>query len=349
LTLRGFFLPFVIDVHHLKKSFHQHLVLNDVSFSIQKSEIVGIVGRSGAGKSTLFRCLSALETPDSGTITIEGTQLTPRSARQLLQKIGIVFQSFNLLSRRTVLENILLPLEIQGRPQKTANEKARQIASYVGLETKLDSYPSQLSGGQKQRVAIARALIGEGTLLLCDEFTSALDPITTLDILELLKKLNQQLKVTILLVTHDMNVVREICDRVIILDHGKIIETGSLNEIILRPHSTIAKTLLKSLINRELPHHLEKRLHAKPFPGCDVILRLLFSGQAAHKPLVADLNEKFSVSANIIAGNVDHIREHPLGALIIALTHDTKKLKAIKQYLQDNDVTVDELGYGKWT
>lgn len=317
-----------------------------MSFSIRQSEIVGIVGRSGAGKSTLFRCLAALEKPDSGTIAIEGTPLTPGSAQHLLQKIGIVFQSFNLLSRRTVLDNILLPLEIQKRPHL---DKAKQIASLVGLESKLDAYPSQLSGGQKQRVAIARALIGEGTLLLCDEFTSALDPITTLDILELLKEVNQKLKVTILLVTHDMNVVREICDRVIILDHGKIVETGTINEIILRPQSTIAKTLLKSLINRELPHHLQKRLHTKPFPGCDVILRLLFSGQAAHKPLVADLNANFGVSASIIAGNVDHIRDHPLGALIITLKHDTKKLKAIKQYIMANDVTVDELGYGKWT
>lgn len=348
IDIKGFFLSYLVEIRHLKKSFHDHLVLDDVSFSIHKTEIVGLVGRSGAGKSTMFRCLTTLDRPDSGTITIDGTPLTAQTARPLLQKIGVVFQSFNLLSRRTVLDNIMLPLEIQGRAPKEAIEKARQMAVHVGLEEKLNAYPSQLSGGQKQRVAIARALIGECTLLLCDEFTSALDPITTLEILELLKQLNQTLKVTILLVTHDMNVVREICDRVIILDHGKIIETGSVHDIILRPHSTIAKTLLKSLINSELPHHLQQRLHPKPFPECDVILRLLFSGEAAHKPLVADLNEKFRISANIIAGNVDHIREHPLGALIIALRYDADTLKSIKHYLATNDVTIDELGYGKW-
>jgi D-methionine transport system ATP-binding protein len=341
-------LPFAIQVEHLKKSYYQHPVIQDVSFSVSKKEIVGIVGKSGAGKTTLFRCLTTLETPDRGSIIIEGQELTANSAQQILPKIGTVFQSFNLLSRRTVLENILLPLEIHGTIEKESIDKAKKMVALVGLEQKLQDYPSQLSGGQKQRVAIARALVGDVSLLLCDEFTSALDPITTLEILELLKKLNEQLKITILLITHDMSVVREICDRVIILDHGKIVETGSINEIILKPQSEIAKTLLKSLINRELPHHLQKKLHAKPFDGCDVILRLLFSGDAAHKPLVADLNENFNVSANIIAGNVDHIREHPLGALIIALAYDDEKVKAIKKYLASNDVTVDELGYGKW-
>lgn len=340
---------YAIEVIDLKKSFHQHTILKDISFNIKQGEIVGIVGKSGAGKTTLFRCLNALEKPDQGQILIEGKELTTKSARHLLQRMGTVFQNFNLLNRRTVLENILLPLEIQRQPCQISRAKAQNIATLVGLGQKMDAYPSQLSGGQKQRVAIARALVSEGSLLLCDEFTSALDPITTVEILGLLRKLNQKLGITILLITHDMSVVREICDRVIILDHGKIVETGTLEEIILQPQSAIAKLLLKSLINRELPNHLQNSLHTKPFEGCDVILRLLFSGASAHQPLVASLIEHFNVRVNIIAGNLGHIREHAVGALIIALAFEEEKIKHVKEYLKENGVAVDELGYGKWT
>jgi D-methionine transport system ATP-binding protein len=222
-------------------------VLKGISLSVRKGQIFGIIGRSGAGKSTLVRCLNGLETPRAGKIFIGDQSLTRAKGlehRQILHKIGTVFQHFNLLTRRTVLENIALPLEFMGVAPDERAKKAKTIAELVGLSDKEQAFPNQLSGGQCQRVAIARALVSDVSLLLCDEFTSALDPETSLEILALLQDLNQRLGVTIVLVTHDMSVVREICDQVCVLDQGRVAEIGPVESILLKPQHEVTHALV---------------------------------------------------------------------------------------------------------
>ncbi|WP_269747291.1 methionine ABC transporter ATP-binding protein [Candidatus Nucleicultrix amoebiphila] len=317
-----------------------------MNFLVPQGKIIGIIGRSGAGKSTLLRCLNGLETPDQGEIFINGQLLTTPPQFQLLQEIGTIFQNFNLLRRRTVIENIAFPLELQNISKADRYKRAVHIARRVGLAHKLNAYPCQLSGGQKQRVAIARALVSNVKLLLCDEFTSALDPETCLEILELLKELNQKLGIAILLITHDMGVIREICDEVIVLSRGQIIESGSLEDILLTPKTSQTKSLLRNLLNRDLPHHLQKKLQSSPIPNGTAFLRLVFSGEAAQKPIVATLIEQYDVPVNIIAGNLDHIRALAFGVLVIAMPYHEQKLKNVQNYLKSNNVSVEVLGYG---
>jgi D-methionine transport system ATP-binding protein len=241
----------IVEVKNLSKQFKCNgqtvETLHDLNLSIRRSAIVGFIGKSGAGKTTFLRCLNLLERPTSGEVWISGRELTSLSKSELnrfRQKIGVIFQSFQLLNNITVFKNIALPLEIAGESTKKIAIRVREIAALVGIEGKLNAYPSQLSGGQKQRVAIARALVAKPTLLLCDEFTSALDPETTLDILNLIRRIHAQLKLTIVMVTHDMSVVSEICDSVFVMDSGKIIEQGSVKHVFLKPERTVTRSLL---------------------------------------------------------------------------------------------------------
>lgn len=350
----------LIKISHLWKYFSavDRPVLKDVSFSISGGTICGIIGRSGAGKSTLMRCLNGLDQPSKGHIEVLGTALTPPISaphkdlkKAVLSKIGTVFQTFNLLSRRTVLENIALPLAWLGVDENTRTQKAISLANLVGLGDFHHRYPRELSGGQCQRVAIARALATDPALLLCDEFTSALDPETSLEILRLLRHLNQQLGLTVLLITHDMTVIRECCDHVIVMDQGEIVEQNSIENILLSPTHAITKSFISGLFTKDLPKSMLDCLREIPLKEEEkntnghVVLRLVFAGKSAGKPVIASLIQEFGVLANIIAGSLDHFREMAFGSLIITIPYHVENFASICQYLTNHHVAPDILGY----
>ncbi|MBX9697680.1 MAG: methionine ABC transporter ATP-binding protein [Alphaproteobacteria bacterium] len=315
-----------------------------------RGHIGGLVGRSGSGKTTLFRCLSGLLSPDSGSITLNDTPLLTlhgAERRRVLQRIGIVFQHFNLLNRRTVFENVALPLELINLTPQIIEDKVTHLLSLVGLERHANQHPSCLSGGQMQRVAIARALVRDVDLLLCDEFTSALDPETSLEILELLKKLNATLGVTIFLITHDMDVVREICDDVFVMDQGRIIESGSISKLYLSPEHEITKKLFSSQVEKSLPHHILSHLKESPPKGrkADIYLKLMFSDESAQLPLISILSREFTMDINIISGNLDHIREKAFGTLIVSFTYEHKIIETVLDFFKLNKVYAQTIGF----
>lgn len=340
--------PFVIVQNLTKKYTHSSVpVIKKASFSVACGEICSIIGRSGAGKSTLLRCLNALEPFDSGTVQIGSVRLEEVSEgerRAVLKQIGTVFQTFNLLSRRTVLENILLPAEWAGVSEKQAMEKAISLAEKVGLKDKLAMYPGQLSGGQRQRVAIARALITDAKLLLCDEFTSALDPETSLEILSLLRQLNQDLGVTIILVTHDMSVVREVSDRVIVMEEGQIVEHGDVEEVLLQPRHEVTHSLVRGLFIKQLPNDILGRLEPTAQQG-QVLIQLVFSGSSSRTSVIADLIREYDLSIGILAGSLDHLKEASLGVLTISMPYEEEKVMQALEHFRINRVAAEVLGY----
>lgn len=334
-----------------RQSYHSETVLSDVSFEVTKGSIVGIIGKSGAGKSTLLRCLNGLEKPESGKIyfkDIDITSLKAHDLRLLRQEIGVVFQSFNLLSSRTVFQNVALPLELLGIKESGQKDKIEQILKLVGLFHKRDAYPSQLSGGQRQRVAIARALIVDATLLLCDEFTSALDPHTTIEILELLQELNKSLGITIVFVTHDINVVKEIAQKVCVLDHGKIVEKGPVEKIFINPSHPVTKELLSELLKDNLPEFIQHKLHPEGQENDELVLKLVFNNQTSTRPIIAELIQFWKVPLNIMSGNLDHIGQETFGHLVVSLKHNSISSDKIITFLKENHVEVQQLGYIKW-
>lgn len=328
-------------------------VLKGISLSVSQGQIFGIIGRSGAGKSTLLRCLNGLERPTSGEISIQQNSLvraTKTDRRKTLHKIGTVFQSFNLLSRRTVLQNIALPLEFMGIPADEITVKAQKMVALVGLSDKRNAYPRQLSGGQRQRVAIARALVSDVTLLLCDEFTSALDPETSLEILSLLRDLNQRLGITIVLVTHDISVIREICDQVCVLDQGHVVEMGSVESILLRPQHAVTQSLVSHLFIKDLPRAIHDSIHDTPLEDDYVVLRLMFSDTTAFQPAIASIIQKFKVPMNIIVGSLGHVREATFGSMVVTMpTQGTSKenslLSDVLAYFNTHHIAAEILGY----
>lgn len=328
-----------------------HSALEDVSASFERGKIHSIIGRSGAGKSTLLRCLNHLETPDRGDILINGHDFLKGDrvqTRTLLRSMGTIFQKFNLLSRRTVLENILLPLEwMWDFSKKESQDKARSLIRQVGLEGLENRYPGQLSGGQCQRVAIARALATDATLLLCDEFTSALDPETSLEILSLLRQINQSLRVTIILITHDMSVVREVSDFVYVMEQGRIVESGELEQVLLRPHHETTQSLLRGLFIKELPNHIQNQLQGEASTEgmSQALIRLIFSGKAAQRPIITDLIREKNVSVNILAGSLDHLRETVFGALLISIPNQGNQVATALNHFETYGVAAEVMGY----
>ncbi len=310
----------VIRLTDLRRRFGETAALDGVSLSVQRGEILGIIGRSGAGKSTLIRCLNGLERPDSGKIEIDGreiTGLTEASLQPLRRKIGMIFQHFNLLSAKTVEENVALPLKIEGWPKAKRLARAADLLELVGLSGKAKAYPSELSGGQKQRVGIARALAASPALLLSDEATSALDPETTRSILALLKDINSKLGLTILLITHEMEVVRNIADRVTVLDAGRIVEEGPVWQVFSRPQTETTKSLLSG-IRPQLPLNIAERL--SPSGEGDAIVAIDISGPAAAGPFLRSLSAAFPNDSRLVHGGVDHIREQPVGRFFVAVS-----------------------------
>ena len=311
--------------------------VDNVSLDIEKGEIFGIIGFSGAGKSTLVRCMNLLEVPTSGSVFFDGHDLIKASGKELRgyrRKIGMIFQQFNLLEQRTVLANVCYPLELEGVKKKEAKEKARELLKLVDLEEKEKAYPSQLSGGQKQRVAIARALATNPEVLLCDEATSALDPLTTKGVLTLIKKINKELGVTIVVITHEMKVVEQICDRVAIMNKGVVEEIGLVREIFLNPQSETSKKLVFSGDNKT---------DIKTDKKC---IRIVFDGYSSTEPVLASLILETQVKLNILGANTEDIGGAAYGQLLIERP-DEKSVQIIKNYLNSKGIKYEEIDLGQ--
>lgn len=337
----------ILDIQHVTHAFGHHTALHDISFSIKQGEVVGLIGRSGAGKSTLLRCLCALERPQQGHILLDGVDLTTQTERQLVRarrKIGLVFQHFNLLTSRTVAGNIALPLQIAGRPRKDHAKRIAELLALVGLEGFEDKYPSQLSGGQKQRVGIARALAAEPTLLLCDEATSALDPESTNSILALLADINRTLGLTIILITHEMEVVRRFAQRILVLDHGRLVEDGSLLDILRdgQENQTLHKLLAD--IRPSLPAFIAENLSPSPLAEPHkTIIRLVLSGDSATIPLFSMLYAHYAVKATLLQGGVTTISQRLSGDIILSL--EGEHIEQALAFLKTATQSMEVLGY----
>lgn len=315
--------------------------LDNINMHIQKGEIFGIIGYSGAGKSSLVRCLNMLEKPTAGTITIDGKEITALNDKELRtarRKIAMVFQHFNLLSSRTVFGNVAFPLEIAGVPKKEIKQKVEKLLALVGLADKYDAYPAQLSGGQKQRVGIARALANDPKVLLCDEATSALDPETTKSILKLLKDINRQLDLTILIITHEMKVITEICDTVAVLESGKVIEMGNVVDVFTKPQHSTTRAFVQTVINTEIPEPVKQRIGQE---GGGRVIRVSFIGDHTGKPVISSIVKKFDVDANILYGNIDHLQDTPFGGLIIELTGKQESILKAEEYLAQQGLQIE--------
>lgn len=335
----------MIRLEHVVKTFpgkgdSVHAV-KDVSLEIPAGDIYGIVGFSGAGKSTLVRCMNMLEKPDSGTVTVDGMQLNSLKGKQLnaeRKKIGMIFQQFNLYATRTVIDNIAFPLYYTGISRAKARQKARDLLDYVGMKDKAGAYPSQLSGGQKQRVAIARALATDPKVLLCDEATSALDPITTSSILRLLKKLNRETGITIVVITHQMQVVKELCHHVAVMENGEVVETGKVFDIFAWPEKDVTRRFVDSA-GGLLP---EKQ---KITPGKEeIILALKFFGTSANDAVVSQISRRFNVDLNILSGNIETIDDQPLGQLTVRFSGNREDLEAVLDYLKEIRIEAEVIG-----
>ncbi|GGF16393.1 methionine import ATP-binding protein MetN [Aliidongia dinghuensis] len=324
--------------------------LDDVSLDIAEGEIFGVIGRSGAGKSTLLRAINLLERPDRGRVIVGGTDLTALSAEALRHErrgIGMIFQHFNLLARRSVFDNVALPLELAGLPKSEIRARVTPLLELVGLADKAGQVPAKLSGGQKQRVGIARALAAEPKILLSDEATSALDPQTTRSILTLLKDINQRLGLTIVLITHEMSVVREICDRVAVMEQGRIVELGSTFDVLTRPAHPLAREIARGLEPElKLDQLFGERFSTLPvtqsMPGGSTILRITFTGPNAEAPVIADLVRRFNVDLNILSGTIDYIQGRPYGVMKVEVTG---AVEAVLAYLKSLELGVEVLGH----
>ena len=323
--------------------------LDNVSLHVPKGQICGVIGASGAGKSTLIRCVNLLERPTHGAVIIDDVDLTQLSDTELVKtrrQIGMIFQHFNLLTSRTVFENVALPLELENKSKAEIQEKTAALLALVGLSDKHNVYPANLSGGQKQRVAIARALASDPKVLLCDEATSALDPATTQSILKLLKEINRTLGITILLITHEMEVVKRICDQVAVIDKGRLIEQGTVSEIFSNPKTELAQEFISSTFHITLPEEYLENLsdtpkHAKSYP----IIKFEFTGRSVDAPLLSQASKKFGVELSILTSQIDYAGGVKFGFTIAEVEGDEDAITQTKVYLMENNVRVEVLGY----
>lgn len=330
-----------IEIRNLSKQFeikgNQVVALSNINLTIEKGDIFGIIGMSGAGKSTLVRSINFLEKPTEGQVFIDGTDLASLSERELRKKrseIGMIFQNFNLLEQKNVIDNICFPLEITGVKKKEAKRKARELLKLVNLEEKEKAYPSQLSGGQKQRVAIARALATNPNILLCDEATSALDPQTTGTILNLLKDINKSMGITIVIITHQMSVVTEVCTRVAIIDSGRLVEEGNVEQIFEAPESDAAKELISG-----------KEIRFTPLERLDGErkIRIVFSHNSAYEPIISNVILKFNAPVNILRADTRNVNGKAVGEMILGLPEGELLQEKIITYLRDKGLVVTEV------
>jgi D-methionine transport system ATP-binding protein len=338
----------VCKVYPARSKSAEVIALDDIDLEVPEGAIVGVIGKSGAGKSTLIRLINGLERPSSGRVLVNGTAvsaLDERSLRQARRSIGMIFQHFNLLSSRTVFENIALPLEIAGFTKNEIAGVVEPLLTMVGLTDKRDRYPAELSGGQKQRVGIARALATKPKVLLSDEATSALDPETTDQILSLLKTINAELKLTIMFITHEMSVVKKLADRVAVLQGGRIVEQGTTYEIFANPRHETTRKFVGSITGGNTPDWLLAKLRAERRAGDNAVLRAAFVGGKADQPVLSRLARKLSVDINILHGQVETIAGHPFGSLFISVSSEPEVLRQIMETLRVSGNIVEHLGY----
>lgn len=320
--------------------------LDGISLSIEAGRILGVIGPSGAGKSTLIRCVNLLERPDSGRVVVAGQELTGlgRDALRVARRqIGMIFQHFNLLSGRTVAGNVALALEIAGIPARERAARVTELLGFVGLSDKAAAYPAQLSGGQKQRVGIARALATRPLLLLCDEATSALDPETTADILQLLRTLRDRLNLTVLLITHEMAVVKAVCDEVAVLEQGRIIEQGRVFEVFTRPQTALARRFVGEVIGDAVPEGAIARLPPAEVGEVRRMLRVLFAGPPSTRAVISEASRRFGVDLNIISGRVDEIAGEPFGLMALACYGRPDGVEATTEWMRGLGLVVEDL------
>lgn len=336
-----------IVIENLKKTFQIKdrtvQALKDVNLSIEKGDIYGIIGMSGAGKSTLVRCMNYLEKPTEGKVLIEGKDLGALKKQELQKEresIAMIFQHFNLLMQKSVLENICFPLYIQKKSKKEARKRAAELLELVGLSDKVKAYPAQLSGGQKQRVAIARALACKPKILLCDEATSALDPQTTSSILELLKSINEKFGITIVIITHQMSVVREICSHVAIMKEGCVVETGAVSDVFAHPKSEVAKELLRK---DTLSDKDDDLIHTAQTIEQGEKIRIVFSENSAFEPVIANLILTFKEPVNILKASTKNIGGIAKGEMILEFQKESTQIDAMKAYIKERGIEIEEV------
>lgn len=338
----------MIVLHELTKTYHSKKqvvgALNKVSLEIHKGDIFGIIGYSGAGKSTLIRCINLLEKPDSGRVTINDIELTalaPKDLRKQREKIGMIFQHFNLMKRRTVYDNVAYPLKGKGYSKAEVKDKVLKLLELVGIQDKVHSYPSHLSGGQKQRVAIARALANDPEVLLCDEATSALDPQNTRAILSLLKEINERLNLTVVIITHQMEVIKEVCNRVAVLEAGEVVEEGSILDIFTKPTTKITKEFIAKTMGFKDLNSVIKQGFLKDPSKYQKTVKVTFVGQVTGQPFISKMSIEYGVLANILFGSIESIQGIPYGSLIVSLTGNPGKIQEAIAFLEGNKILVE--------
>ena len=323
--------------------------LRGINLRIERGSIYGIVGLSGAGKSTLIRCINMLERPTSGEVLVGGRDLMQMSESELREErrhIGMIFQHFNLLSSATVYDNVAFPLKLAGKSADEIKPKVTELLDLVGLADKADAYPSHLSGGQKQRVGIARALASDPKVLLCDEATSALDPQTTKSILQLIADINKKLGLTVVIITHEMQVIKDICDKVAVIEGGVIAEKGSVLDIFTKPKERITREFVSTLLSNDLPiNYRQKVLSPEPVEGGELLLRLTFLGERADDPVIADVIRRFSIEVSILYGTLDQIKSVPYGRMIVGIKGEQAEIDRALSYLDTRDLTKEVIGY----
>ena len=336
------------DVSKIFKTPHGEVrACQEINLEIKQGEIFGIIGFSGAGKSTLVRCINLLERPTTGSVIVDGQDLTKQKASELRQsrkKIGMIFQHFNLMPSRTVAKNVAFPLKGSGLSKQEINQKVASLLELVELSDKASAYPSQLSGGQKQRVAIARALANDPKVLLCDEATSALDPQTTQSILKLLKDLNKKLDLTIVLITHEMAVIKELCSRVAVMEEGRIKEIGNVVDIFAHPKAEITRNFIATTSNlTKIGDLLKENAKVVQLNPGEQLLMLTYSPHNTNEPLISAISRKFDIDANIIFGNVEVLQHQSLGSLVVKLSGEQSHIEEAITYIKDTGVQVEVL------
>jgi D-methionine transport system ATP-binding protein len=343
----------MIELRGISKTFHGKRTVEavrDVSLTVEEGEIFGVIGFSGAGKSTLVRCINLLERPDAGDVLIKGRNLTtlkPRDLRASREDIGMIFQHFNLFRSRTVGENVAFPLKYRGLPQRAVEQRVEELLGLVGLVDKAEAYPSQLSGGQKQRVGIARALASRPSILLCDEATSALDPQTTQAILALLKDLNKKLNLTMVIITHEMPVIKSICTHAAVMDQGRIIEQGSIFDIFSNPQQQITKDFIATTSNlRKIQDLIDEDAPLVRLKPGQVLARFSYVGRNTVEALISTVSMLFNVKINIIFADLDIIQETPIGGLINILEGEAEALNQAIHWMGDKGVQVEAIKRG---
>lgn len=338
----------IISFENLSKRYEKKgqifVALDNVTFKVNKGDVYGLIGFSGAGKSTLLRMVNALETPTEGKVFVKGVDLTSLKEgklREIRKDIGMIFQEFNLLETKTVFDNIAIPLVLRHESKQKIKSRVEELLKFVGLEDKAKALPGELSGGQKQRVGIARALATEPEILLCDEATSALDPDTTESILNLLARVNKELNVTILFVTHTIRVVQKLCNKVAILEHGKLVENGSVIDIFSKPKSTIAKRFVETVIPSKIPESIVAEL--KKYEANYKVIRIFFHAEHATDDVIWQINAKLGVHTNVMFASVTELQGRVLSIITLQLTGNEEDFKKVEDYINSHGIAFEEV------